>query len=228
MDEVRIDDLTKTFPRGVQAVDRLSLTVEAGKTAVILGPSGCGKTTLLRLIAGLETPTHGTISIGSQVVNSLAPRDRDVAMVFQNHALYPHLNVRENLAFGLKLRHTAKPLIEERLAWVAKLLNIETLLARMPAELSGGQRQRVALGRAIVRRPRVFLFDEPLSQLDARLRREMRDELRGLLQQLSTTALYVTHDEAEARVLGDQVCLMDEGRVLSTGTADELFRAPAS
>lgn len=225
MSELRINNLTKTFPNGVHAVDGLSLTVEQGQTAVILGPSGCGKTTLLRLVAGLETPTRGTIAIGSQVVNPLPPKDRDVAMVFQSHALYPHLDVRDNLAFGLKLRRTPHSEITDRVAWVAKLLGVEALLSRMPAELSGGQRQRVALGRAIVRRPRVFLFDEPLSQLDVKLRQELRDELRNLLRQLQTTTLYVTHDSEEADVLADVVCLMDAGQILHTGPPEEMCRS---
>jgi sn-glycerol 3-phosphate transport system ATP-binding protein len=225
MSNLRVSNLTKVFPGGVRAVDGFTLAVPDGQTAVILGPSGCGKTTLLRLVAGLESATSGTVEVGGKVVNSLAPKDRDVAMVFQNHPLYPHLNVRRNLAFGLKMRKAPRREIDDRVRWVSGLLGIDTLLARMPAQLSGGQRQRVALGRAIVRRPQIFLFDEPLSQLDAGLRRQMRVELRQLLQQLSTTTLYVTHDVEEARELADLVCTMDHGKVLHTGTVDDTFRA---
>ena len=228
MSDLRLENLTKAFAGGVRAVDGLSLHVLDGQTAAVLGPSGCGKTTLLRLVAGLESPTGGTVAIGARVVNSLPPKDRDVAMVFQSHAIYPHLSVRKNLAFGLQLRGTPRGEIDERVSWVAGLLDIEALLKRMPAELSGGQRQRVALGRAIVRLPQVFLFDEPLSQLDAKLRREMREELRRLLQQLKTTTLYVTHDHDEARSLGDQVVVMNQGRAEQIGTAEEVFGSPAN
>jgi ABC-type sugar transport system ATPase subunit len=203
MSELRITELSKVFAGGVTALSGLSLVVDEGQTAVVLGPSGCGKTTLLRLVAGLERPTSGSISIGDTDVTHLSPKARDVAMVFQSHALYPHLNVRDNLAFGLKLRSTPKSEIAERVTWAAAMLDIESLLARMPAELSGGQRQRVAVGRAIVRRPRLFLFDEPLSQLDVDLRQKMRSELRQLLAELKTTTLYVTHDQTEARELAD-------------------------
>jgi sn-glycerol 3-phosphate transport system ATP-binding protein len=221
MSDLRLDRVTKTFSNGLRAIDGLSFHVPSGQTVVILGPSGCGKTTLLRVVAGLETPTEGTVSIDSQVVNSLPPKARDVAMVFQSHALYPHLNVRDNLAFGLTLRKTPRSEIDERVGWVTKLLAIESLLKRMPSELSGGQRQRVALGRAIVRRPKIFLFDEPLSQLDANLRREMRDELKQLLQQLQTTTLYVTHDLEEGRVLADHLCFMHLGQFIYQGPFDE-------
>ena len=214
MPDLRLDRIIKTFPSGVRALDGLSLHVQSGHTVVISGPSGCGKTTLLRVVAGLETPTAGTISIDSRPVNSLAPKDRDVAMVFQNHALYPHLNVRDNLAFGLTLRKASRSEIDERVAWVAKLLAIESLQKRMPSELSGGQRQRVAIGRAIVRRPKIFLFDEPLSQLDAGLRREMREELKQLLRQLQTTALYVTHDLEEGSAIADDYCIMENGKIV--------------
>jgi ABC-type sugar transport system ATPase subunit len=209
MPGVQLSHLTKVFRGGVRAVDDVSLVVAKGQTVVIVGPSGCGKTTLLRLVAGLETPTHGTIVIDGRDVTRLPPKDRDVAMVFQNPALYPHLNVRENLAFGLKLRGTAKTEIVERVAWAAELLEIDLLLARRPSELSGGQRQRVAIGRAIVRRPKVFLFDEPLSQLDAPLRQRMRAELKQLLARLQTTTLYVTHDRDEARELEDAGCRLE-------------------
>jgi multiple sugar transport system ATP-binding protein len=206
MPGVQLNHLTKDFRGGVRAVTDVSLEVETGQTAVVLGPSGCGKTTLLRLVAGLEAATRGTIEIDGRDVTLLPPKERDVAMVFQNPALYPHLNVRENLGFGLKLRGAGKAEIAERVAWAAGLLEIESLLARLPAELSGGQRQRVAIGRAIVRRPTVFLFDEPLSQLDAPLRQRMRAELKRLLVQLKTTTLYVTHDHDEADELADAVC----------------------
>ncbi len=228
MSQLRLENLSKIYAGGVRAVDGISLAVPAGQTAVLLGPSGCGKTTLLRLVAGLESPNHGTVTIGSRAVNLLPPKDRDVAMVFQSHALYPHLNVQKNLAFGLQLRGTPRLEIADRVGWVAKLLGIEGLLWRMPAELSGGQRQRVALGRAIVRRPRVFLFDEPLSQLDAKLRREMRDELKRLLQPLQTTTLYVTHDHEEARALGDLVVVMNTGRAEQIGTVEDVFGSPAT
>ena len=228
MPDLRLDNVTKVFSGGARAIENLSLEVPDGQTAVILGPSGCGKTTLLRLVAGLETPTTGTIAIGSRVVNCVSPKDRDVAMVFQNHVLYPHLNVRDNLAFGLKLRGTRHDEVTQRVQWAAALVGIESLLTRMPAELSGGQRQRVALGRAIVRRPQVFLFDEPLSQLDTPLRREMRGELKHLLRQLKTTTLYVTHDHEEARALGDLLLVMKEGRAQQVGTVQDVFDSPAN
>ena len=226
--DLLLEDVSKCYAAGQRAVDRFTLHVTHGQTVVILGPSGCGKTTLLRLVAGLETLTHGSITMGTRVVSSLPPKDRDVAMVFQNHALYPHLNVRGNLAFGLKLRGTPRTEIADRVRWVVELLGIHAHLDKMPAQLSGGERQRVALGRAIVRRPQVFLFDEPLSQLDAKLRRDMRGELRNLLSQLGTTTIYVTHDHEEARVLGDLVVVMNQGRAEQIGTAEQVFGSPAN
>src|SRR5436853_81069 len=206
MADVVFNELDKIYPNGVQAVKDLTLDVHDGEFLVLVGPSGCGKTTALRMVAGLEDITDGTVSIGGRVVNDLTPKERDIAMVFQNYALYPHLNVAENIAFGLRLRKAPKELVAERVAWAAKLLDLTPYLTRRPKELSGGQRQRVAMGRAIVREPQVFLMDEPLSNLDAKLRVQMRGEISKLQQELGTTTLYVTHDQVEAMTGGARAC----------------------
>ena len=208
MAEVTLESVGKTFPGGVTAVADLDLTVGEGELLVLVGPSGCGKSTTLRMIAGLEDPTGGTIRIGGRVVNGLAPKERDVAMVFQNYALYPHLDVFENMAFGLRRRKAPRAEIAEHVAWAAQLLGLDGLLDRRPHALSGGQRQRVALGRAIVRRPAVFLFDEPLSNLDAQLRADTRAEIKRLHRTLAATTIYVTHDQEEAMTLGDRIVVM--------------------
>lgn len=213
MPALALQHVTKLYPNQVRAVDDLTLEVGDGELLVLMGPSGCGKTTTLRLIAGLEQPSAGTILLGGRSINGTPPKDRDVAMVFQNYALYPHLSVRGNLAFGLKLRRVPKADIDRRIEETVELLGIGELLWRRPSELSGGQRQRVALGRSIVRRPAVFLLDEPLSQLDARARAQMRDEIRRLHAQLRTTMIYVTHDQTEAMTLGQRIAVLEAGRL---------------
>src|SRR3954470_13042555 len=228
MAEIVVDHVTKEFPGGVQAINDVSLTVEDGEFMVLVGPSGCGKSTLLRLIAGLEETTTGTISIGGRDVTHLAPRARDIAMVFQNYALYPHMDVRKNLGYGLRVRKTPSSEIERRVTEVAKLLGLEHLLDRKPAALSGGQRQRVAMGRAMVREPQAFLMDEPLSDLDAKLRVQMRAELARLRDTLHTTTIYVTHDQVEAMTLGDRVAVMKDGIVQQLDTPQTLYREPAN
>jgi sn-glycerol 3-phosphate transport system ATP-binding protein len=220
--------VTKEFPGGTVAVDELSLSVSAGEFMILVGPSGCGKTTALRMLAGLETPSSGEIAIGGEVVNDIGPRDRDIAMVFQNYALYPHMSVYRNLAFGLRQRRTPKPEIERRVREIAEMLGLEALLGRRPAQLSGGQRQRVAIGRALVREPRAFLLDEPLSNLDAKLRVEMRAELKRLHNQLAITTVYVTHDQVEAMTLGHRIAVMSHGRLQQVGTPAEVYDTPAN
>ena len=210
---VSLENVTKVFPGGTVAVQDFSLNIENQEFIVLVGPSGCGKSTLLRMIAGLEDVTSGEIRIDGRMVNEVPPRDRDIAMVFQNYALYPHMTVYKNMAFGLKLRRFPKAEIDARVKEAARILGIEELLERKPKALSGGQRQRVAVGRAIVRQPQAFLFDEPLSNLDAKLRVEMRAELKRLHHRLQTTVIYVTHDQAEAMTLGDRVVVMNEGRI---------------
>ena len=210
---VALENVTKVFPGGTVAVQDFSLNIENQEFIVLVGPSGCGKSTTLRMVAGLEEATSGTIRIGDRVVNDVPPKDRDIAMVFQNYALYPHMTVYKNMAFGLKLRRFPKAEIDARVKEAARILGIEELLERKPKALSGGQRQRVAVGRAIVRQPQAFLFDEPLSNLDAKLRVEMRAELKRLHHRLQTTVIYVTHDQAEAMTLGDRVVVMNEGRI---------------
>ena len=212
----------------VHALVDVSLDVADGEYVVLLGPSGCGKTTTLRLIAGLESPSEGTIRIAGQVANRVAPKDRDVAMVFQNYALYPHMTVYKNLAFGLKMRRTPKAEIQRRVADVARRLDITGLLERRPASLSGGEKQRVALGRAIVRDPRLFLFDEPLSHLDVSLRLRARTDLRALHGDLKATVLHVTHDQEEAMTLGDRIAVLRDGRLQQYGTPREIYRRPAN
>jgi sn-glycerol 3-phosphate transport system ATP-binding protein/multiple sugar transport system ATP-binding protein len=206
----------------------VDIDVPDGGFAVLVGPSGCGKSTLLRVIAGLETADAGQILFGERDVTELAPRERDIAMVFQSYALYPHLSVRENLAFGLELRKTPKAEIERRIAEVAPMLGLETLLGRLPRELSGGQRQRVAMGRAIVRRPQLFLFDEPLSNLDASLRSQVRVEIRKLHDQLGATSVYVTHDQVEAMTLADRLFVLKDGRVEQSGAPLDVYARPAT
>lgn len=228
MAEVRLDNVTKVFPGGNVAVDNVTLTVRDGEFLVLVGPSGCGKSTVLRIIAGLEEATEGSVSIDGEVVNDLPPKLRDIAMVFQNYALYPHMSVEENLAFALRLRKIPRPRINERVQETATVLGIDELLERKPRALSGGQRQRVAMGRAIVRRPRVFLMDEPLSNLDAKLRVSMRAELARLHQRYGTTTVYVTHDQVEAMTLGDRIAVLDKGRLQQVGTPDELYFQPAN
>lgn len=214
--------------RDVHVVHDVNLEIRDGEFLVLVGPSGCGKSTTLRMIAGLEDITGGTISIGDRVVNDLSPKDRDIAMVFQNYALYPHMSVRDNMAFGLRLRKMPEAEIEQRVQEAASLLKIESLLHRKPKELSGGQRQRVAMGRAIVRRPQVFLMDEPLSNLDAKLRVQMRAELQKLHRTLGVTTVYVTHDQTEAMTLGHRIVLMRDGVIQQADTPLELYERPAN
>jgi multiple sugar transport system ATP-binding protein len=227
MAKVTFEGVTKVFRDGTVAVDDMSLTVPDGSLFVFVGPSGCGKTTLLRLIAGLEKPTEGAILLGEEDVTDESPRDRDVAMVFQSYALYPHLTAFENMAFGLRSRRMDRQEVQRRVEGAASLLGLEPVLRKRPKSLSGGQRQRVALGRAIVREPQVFLMDEPLSDVDARLRDQMRGEIARIQRTLGVTTLYVTHDQAEAMTLGDQVAVMDEGIVRQVGTPKELYDRPA-
>src|SRR3954470_7412779 len=226
--EIVLDNVSKVFSGGVVAVDGVSLTIDSGEFLVLVGPSGCGKSTLLRMIAGLEEATAGTISIGERDVTDLPPRARDIAMVFQSYALYPHMTVRQNLGYGLKVRKTSKHEIKERVARAAQLLGLDELLDRKPAALSGGQRQRVAMGRAIVREPQAFLMDEPLSNLDAKLRVSMRAQLAALHGRLATTTIYVTHDQVEAMTLGQRVAVMRDGRILQVDTPQTLYARPAN
>jgi multiple sugar transport system ATP-binding protein len=226
--EINLDNVSKVFSGGVTAVDGVSLTIGSGEFLVLVGPSGCGKSTLLRMIAGLERLSDGTISIGERDVTDLPPRARDVAMVFQSYALYPHMTVRENLGYGLRVRKTPKHQIEDRVSRAAQLLGLDQLLDRKPSALSGGQRQRVAMGRAIVREPQAFLMDEPLSNLDAKLRVSMRAQLGALHARLATTTVYVTHDQIEAMTLGQRVAVMREGRIQQVDTPQELYTRPAN
>ena len=228
MAEITYDKVQKIYPDGTQAVHDLDLEIADGELMVLVGPSGCGKTTALRMLAGLEEISDGEIRIGDRVVNDLTPKDRDVAMVFQSYALYPHMTVHDNLAFGLKLRKTPKHEVEERVRRAAKVLQIEEFLKRKPRALSGGQRQRVAMGRAIVREPEAFLMDEPLSNLDAKLRVEMRTYLATLHRRLRTTTLYVTHDQTEAMTMGDRVAVMDRGRLQQVDTPKRLYDGPVN
>jgi multiple sugar transport system ATP-binding protein len=228
MPEIVLDKITKTFDGGVVAVEDISLTIASGEFLVLVGPSGCGKSTLLRMVAGLEPVSEGTILIGDRDVTDSPPRDRDVAMVFQSYALYPHMTVRQNLGYGLKVRRTPKPEIETRVLQVAKALGLEQLLGRRPAALSGGQRQRVAMGRAMVREPQAFLMDEPLSNLDAKLRVGMRTQLAALHARLRTTTIYVTHDQIEAMTLGERVAVLRDGRIQQVATPQELYARPTN
>ncbi|OLC35965.1 MAG: glycerol-3-phosphate ABC transporter ATP-binding protein [Candidatus Rokubacteria bacterium 13_1_40CM_4_69_5] len=227
MAQVLMKDLNKKYDE-VHAVKDVNLHIRDKEFIVLVGPSGCGKSTTLRMVAGLEEITSGEISIGDRIVNDLPPKDRDIAMVFQNYALYPHMTVYDNMAFGLKMRKFPKPEIQKRVQDAAEILGIQELLKRKPRQLSGGQRQRVAVGRAIVRHPQVFLFDEPLSNLDAKLRVQMRVELKRLHDRLETTAIYVTHDQVEAMTLGDRVVVMRDGWIQQVGEPLELYSKPAN
>ncbi|APY15856.1 MULTISPECIES: sn-glycerol-3-phosphate import ATP-binding protein UgpC [unclassified Brucella] len=228
MSKIVLDNVRKSYGGNIEVIKGVSLEIADGEFVVLVGPSGCGKSTLLRMIAGLESITSGTISIGERVVNNVEPAERDIAMVFQNYALYPHMTVRENLAYGLKNRKTPKEEIERRIAKAAKALEIEQFLERKPRQLSGGQRQRVAMGRAIVREPAAFLFDEPLSNLDAKLRVQMRVEIKRLQRSLGTTSVYVTHDQMEAMTMADRLVVLNAGHIEQVGTPIELYEKPAS
>ncbi len=228
MAQIVLDQINKVYAGGVKAIDGLSLEVKDGEFMVLVGPSGCGKSAALRSIAGLEEISSGTITIADRVVNDLPPKDRDIAMVFQNYALYPHMTVEQNLAFGLQLRKTPKDEIKRRVTEAAKMLGLDQYLKRKPAALSGGQRQRVAMGRAIVREPQAFLMDEPLSNLDAKLRVSMRASLSQLHERLGVTTIYVTHDQVEAMTLGHRVCVMRDGRLQQVDTPQRLFEAPVN
>ncbi|MGN9782628.1 ABC transporter ATP-binding protein [Nonomuraea sp. ZG12] len=228
MASIVLSNVDKIYAGGVKAVNGLNLEIKDGEFMVLVGPSGCGKSTALRMIAGLEDISGGEISIGDKVVNHLPPKDRDIAMVFQNYALYPHMTVEENLAFGLKLRKMPKAEIQQRVGEAAKMLGLDPYLKRKPAALSGGQRQRVAMGRAIVREPQAFLMDEPLSNLDAKLRVSMRASLNTLHERLGVTTVYVTHDQVEAMTLGDRVCVLRDGLLQQVDTPQNLFDAPVN
>lgn len=228
MAEVKLQDVCKVYGSKVKAVKEFNLTVKDGEFIVLVGPSGCGKSTTLRMIAGLESITSGSIYIDDVVVNELEPKDRDIAMVFQNYALYPHMSVKENLSYSLKCHHEKKEVIEERVDKVAKILGLENLLERKPKELSGGQRQRVALGRCLIREPKVFLFDEPLSNLDAALRVQMRSEISKLHEQVKGTFIYVTHDQTEAMTMGDRIVVMKDGVIQQVDTPENLYEHPVN
>ncbi len=227
MSQIEIKNLIKKHGQNT-ILHGLNMSIESGEFVVFVGPSGCGKSTTLRIIAGLEEITEGEISIGGRVVNDIAPRDRDIAMVFQNYALYPHMSVRENMAFSLKMRKADKSEIDKKVAEASKLLGLDDMLDRRPSQLSGGQRQRVAMGRAIVRNPLVFLFDEPLSNLDAKLRNQMRAEIKKLHERLKTTTIYVTHDQVEAMTLADRIVLLRSGVIEQMGSPTELYNKPAN
>jgi len=228
MADIYLENVTKLYPGNVRAVDKLTLKVRNGELITLVGPSGCGKTTVLRMIAGLEAVSEGNIYIEGRLVNGLRPQDRDVAMVFQNYALYPHLTVYQNLALGLKFRHLPKKEIDRKVRSAARKMGIDELLERHPRALSGGERQRVAVGRAIVRSPKAFLFDEPLSNLDAKLRVQMRAEFLELHRSLATTTIYVTHDQEEAMILGERVVVMKSGVIQQYGTSQEVYQKPVN
>lgn len=232
MAKVVIENLAKIYPEktgaGVRAVNSINLTIEDREFMVFVGPSGCGKSTTLRMIAGLEEISEGSISIDGRVINNVLPKDRDIAMVFQNYALYPHMSVYDNMAFGLKLRKFPKSEIDQRVRDAAAILGLENYLERKPKALSGGQRQRVAVGRAIVRKPKVFLFDEPLSNLDAKMRVSTRTEISKLHARLGATMIYVTHDQVEAMTMGDRICVMKDGNIMQVATPLELYNHPAN
>lgn len=227
MTTLRVKDLTKRYGN-VTALEKFSLEIRSGEFMVLLGPSGCGKTTVIRCIAGLTNPTYGEIFIGNELVNDFPPKDRDVAMVFQNYSLYPHMNVYDNIAFPLKMRKTERHEIDERVTNIAELLNIGHLLNRKPREISGGQMQRVALGRALVRKPRIFLMDEPLSNLDAKLRTDMRVEIKKLQRKLQITTLYITHDQVEAMSMADNIGVMESGKLQRLCNPDEIYNNPVN
>jgi multiple sugar transport system ATP-binding protein len=228
MASISLHGVNKNYPNGVSAVRNVSLDIRDGEFMIFLGPSGCGKSTTLRMIAGLETISSGDLFIGDKRMNDIDPAERDIAIVFQNYALYPHMKVRENLNFGLKLRGVAQDEIERRISRISEMLGIGMLLNRKPSELSGGQRQRVALGRALVREPQAFLLDEPLSNLDAKLRASMRTELIKLHRKLGTTIVHVTHDQVEAMTMGERICIMNEGQIVQVGAPMEVYRNPAN
>jgi multiple sugar transport system ATP-binding protein len=228
MATITITELTKVYEDGTVAVKDVSLTVADGEFLVLVGSSGCGKSTVLRCVAGLETPTSGTIALNGQVVNDVPPQDRDLAMVFQNFALYPHMTVYDNLAFGLKMRRLPREEMQQRVRWVAAKLGLEEYLFKKPRQMSGGQQQRVALGRAMVRQPQAFLMDEPLSNLDAALRVKMRGEILKLQRELGVTILYVTHDQTEALTMGDRVAVLHQGRLQQVASGRELYEQPAT
>jgi sn-glycerol 3-phosphate transport system ATP-binding protein len=225
---VALRHVTKTYPGGFQAIKGIDFAVGDGQFCVLVGPSGCGKSTLLRMVAGLETVTGGEIDIGGRIVNQIEPAERDIAMVFQNYALYPHMSVYDNMAYGLRNRRMAEPEIKTRVEEAARILELGAMLTRKPGQLSGGQRQRVAMGRAIVRQPKVFLFDEPLSNLDAKLRIAMRIEIRKLQRRLKTTSIYVTHDQLEAMTLADILVVMNAGQVEQIGNPLAIYQKPAT
>lgn len=226
MAEVVLKEVEKVYPNGFKAVHGINLDIKDGEFMVLVGPSGCAKSTTLRMIAGLEEISGGTVSIGDRVVNNIPPKDRGIAMVFQNYALYPHMTVYENMAFSLKIKKMKKEQIKEKVMEAAKILDLEEVLKRKPKELSGGQRQRVAVGRAIVRDPEVFLFDEPLSNLDAKLRVHMRVQLSKLHKKLKSTMIYVTHDQVEAMTMGDRICVMNLGKIMQVDTPLNLYNYP--
>jgi len=228
MADVVLRNVRKAYPNGFEAIKGISLEVGDGQFCVLVGPSGCGKSTLLRMVAGLETITGGEIDIGGRIVNQVEPAERDIAMVFQNYALYPHMSVYNNMAYGLRNRRMPKPEIDTRVQEAARILELGAMLDRKPGQLSGGQRQRVAMGRAIVRQPKVFLFDEPLSNLDAKLRIAMRVEIRKLQRRLNTTSIYVTHDQLEAMTLADILVVMNGGRVEQIGNPLDIYQKPAT
>jgi sn-glycerol 3-phosphate transport system ATP-binding protein len=228
MATIELKDVRKVYGGSIEAIKGVSLDIADGEMIVLVGPSGCGKSTLLRMVAGLESITSGDVTIAGRRVNALEPAERDIAMVFQNYALYPHMSVRQNLAYGLKNRNTPKDEIDRRIAEAARSLEIEPFLDRKPRQLSGGQRQRVAMGRAIVRKPAAFLFDEPLSNLDAKLRVQMRVEIRRLQRLLATTSIYVTHDQMEAMTLADRLVVLNAGRIEQVGTPIDLYEKPAT
>ncbi|WP_394154847.1 ABC transporter ATP-binding protein [Loktanella salsilacus] len=228
MSHVTLTALRKVYPNGFEAVKPASYTITPGEFVVLVGPSGCGKSTMLRMIAGLEDISDGTLEIAGRVVNTLDPADRDIAMVFQNYALYPHMTVRKNIGYGLQNRKIPKDVIAAKVAEASALLNLDDYLDRKPSQLSGGQRQRVAMGRAIVRDPALFLFDEPLSNLDAKLRNQMRIEIKALQRRLGVTSIYVTHDQVEAMTMADRIIVMNAGRIEQIGTPAEIYHQPAT
>ncbi len=228
MSFLELKNITKVYPNGTKAINETSLNIEYGEFMVFVGPSGCGKSTLLRMIAGLEDITEGEIDLDGKTINKIDPSERDVAMVFQNYALYPHMNAYKNLSYGLKNRGESKENIDNKVKEVAELLEIKEYLQRKPAQLSGGQRQRVAMGRAIVRNPKVFLFDEPLSNLDAKLRGQVRIEIKKLQQSMNVTSVFVTHDQVEAMTLGDRLAVINNGVIEQLGTPIEVYEKPAS